>query len=114
MEGRKMNQQEFESEIGKAKTFQQLEPKKQDFWAGYQRGLRRGYHGEKFGSQEEHDKWWSLVDDDIDSRVEQGQGYRAGFRCATLGREYCSQNDFCCETCSLVNYGRDCQNNPIQ
>jgi endonuclease III len=29
-------------------------------------------------------------------------------------REYCSQNDWDCETCSLANYGRDCHNNPIQ
>ncbi len=28
-------------------------------------------------------------------------------------KEYCTQNDGDCESCSLVNYGRDCQNNPI-
>jgi hypothetical protein len=28
-------------------------------------------------------------------------------------KEYCTQNDGNCETCSLVNYGRDCQNIPI-
>lgn len=27
--------------------------------------------------------------------------------------DYCTQNDGNCETCSLVNYGRDCQNMPI-
>jgi len=27
---------------------------------------------------------------------------------------YCTQNDGDCETCSLVNYGRDCRNNPIR
>ena len=27
--------------------------------------------------------------------------------------EYCSQNNGNCETCSLVNYGRDCHNNPV-
>jgi hypothetical protein len=27
--------------------------------------------------------------------------------------DYCTQNDGNCETCSLVNYGRDCQNIPI-
>jgi hypothetical protein len=27
--------------------------------------------------------------------------------------EYCTQNDGNCETCSLVNYGRDCHNIPI-
>jgi len=26
---------------------------------------------------------------------------------------YCSQNNGDCDTCSLVNYGRDCHNNAI-
>jgi len=26
---------------------------------------------------------------------------------------YCTQNDGECETCSLVNYNRDCYNNPF-
>lgn len=26
---------------------------------------------------------------------------------------YCTQNNGNCATCSLVNYGRDCHNNPI-
>jgi hypothetical protein len=28
--------------------------------------------------------------------------------------EYCTQNNSDCETCSLVNYGRDCRNNPVE
>lgn len=28
-------------------------------------------------------------------------------------KEYCTQNNGDCRTCSLVNYGRDCMNNPI-
>ena len=27
--------------------------------------------------------------------------------------DYCTQNDGKCKTCSLVNYGMDCQNNYI-
>lgn len=30
-----------------------------------------------------------------------------------MKKAYCIQNDGDCGTCSLVNYGRDCQNNPI-
>jgi len=26
---------------------------------------------------------------------------------------YCTQNNGDCKTCSLVNYNRDCQNNPL-
>ena len=28
-------------------------------------------------------------------------------------KDYCNQNNGDCQTCSLKNYGRDCQNNPI-
>lgn len=29
-------------------------------------------------------------------------------------KEYCTQNNGNCKTCSFVNYGRDCQNNKIK
>lgn len=29
-------------------------------------------------------------------------------------KTYCTQNNGDCETCSLVNYGRDCRNVPIE
>lgn len=28
-------------------------------------------------------------------------------------KSYCTQNNGDCSTCSLVSYGRDCQNNPL-
>ncbi len=28
-------------------------------------------------------------------------------------KSYCTQNSGNCSTCSLVNYGRDCRNNPL-
>jgi len=28
-------------------------------------------------------------------------------------KPYCTQNNGDCSTCSLVNYGRDCQNQPL-
>jgi hypothetical protein len=28
-------------------------------------------------------------------------------------KKYCTQNNGDCLTCSLVNYGRDCKNNPL-
>jgi hypothetical protein len=30
-----------------------------------------------------------------------------------MKKTYCTQNNGDCSTCSLVNYNRDCQNNPI-
>ena len=49
------------------------------YWEGYQRGLRRAYYGEVFGTEEEHNLWLSLADDEVDeSRRERGRGYRDG------------------------------------
>ncbi len=110
-----MERPEFEAEMRKAQEMGRAGIDRQNFWAGYARGLQRGYHGEKFGTAEEHRKWWSMAEAFGDLfRQERGYGYRAGFRCATLGRAYCSQNDFCCETCSRVKHSRDCHNNPCE
>ena len=37
----------------------------------------------------------------------------ADARSIGVAPEYCTQNNGDCSTCSLVNYGRDCRNNPI-
>ena len=49
-----------------------------DYFHGYQRGLRRLYHGARFGTAEEHARWSALGTGD-DPRVELGRGYRDGF-----------------------------------
>lgn len=72
----------FQSNMTAAAMFRRLasEPDEQDFWAGYQRGLRRNHHGEKFGTAEDHKLWISLADESHDqSRKMRGLGYRAGF-----------------------------------
>lgn len=77
-----MTQPEFERNARGAKQIAQLsdEPHDQDFWSGYQRGLRRHYHGEKFGTTEEHQLWMSAADQRHDEqRRHRGIGYRAGF-----------------------------------
>lgn len=48
-----------------------------DYGAGYLRGLRRAYHGERFGTADEH-ALWSRMGLDGDHRVELGRGYRDG------------------------------------
>lgn len=77
-----MMRSDFQSNMTAADTFRRLssEPDEQDFWTGYQRGLRRNHHGEKFGTAEEHKLWLSLADDPHDqSRKMRGLGYRCGF-----------------------------------
>lgn len=48
-----------------------------NYGAGYLRGLRRHYHGERFGTAEEHAKWLSLGDSD--QQLDEGKGYCDGF-----------------------------------
>jgi len=49
-----------------------------DYGAGYQRGLRRLYHGDNFGTEQEHLQWMDLGTEG-DLREELGRGYRDGF-----------------------------------
>lgn len=74
-----MNRQRFQSEMRRAETMRRtIDPDRSDYWAGYLRGLRRLYHGENFGTPEEHDLWLSLVDRDDDRSRQRGRGYRDG------------------------------------
>ena len=52
-----------------------------DYWHGYQRGLRRGYQGELFGTEADHKDWMRLADDGPDhASRERGRGYRDGLK----------------------------------
>ena len=51
------------------------------YWHGYQRGLRRGFQGELFGTADEHEHWMRLADEGADDAArERGRGYRDGLR----------------------------------
>jgi hypothetical protein len=79
-----MNERQFQSEMNRAETMRRLatDPNEAAYFVGYVRGLRRGYHGERFGSQQEHELWQNLADSDDQSRAAQGRGYRDGLRFA--------------------------------
>jgi hypothetical protein len=50
-----------------------------DYWHGYQRGLRRGYMGQLFGTDAEHHAWMRLAEDGPDKTSrDRGRGYRDG------------------------------------
>ena len=76
-----MNEYEFRHNMLGAKSLSESSksPDSDDFWIGYQRGLRRLYHGKNFGTLEEHILWMSLIDDRDKSREMRGAGYRFGF-----------------------------------
>ena len=72
-----MDEKIFRSLLAMAKTFQQLDADRSQYWNGFQRGLRRLYHGEKFGTREEHEKFLCCRDGDYRRYLQ--TGYRAGF-----------------------------------
>lgn len=83
-----MNETRFLALMMKARKFSGL-GEHADYWHGYQRGLKRGFQGELFGTDAEHTLWMRLADDgpDIASR-ERGRGYRDGLgACAATAQD---------------------------
>jgi len=73
-----MHEAIFKSEMLKVRTFRERR-ERADYWLGYERGLRRGFHGARFGTEQDHEIWLSLAADPGDrTRRERGQGYRDG------------------------------------
>ena len=72
-----MDKNEFQSLLRMAKSFYELDHDRSDFWRGFQRGLRRLYHGENFGTVEEHEKFLNCRDGEYRKQLQ--AGYRAGF-----------------------------------
>lgn len=64
----------------RADTLRRVEPDpvRAEWWSGYMRGLRRAHHGERFGTQAEHELWLSASSSTDPSRAALGRGYRAG------------------------------------
>lgn len=73
-----MNQIRFLMLMEKARKSSHL-GERPDYWHGYQRGLRRGFQGELFGTDDEHARWVRLADDGVNhASRERGLGYRDG------------------------------------
>jgi hypothetical protein len=77
-----MDVQTFQSELNRAKTKQLIakDPIEADYWDGYQRGLRRLFYGERFGTARQHAQWLSFSNDANPSTAARGGGYRDGLR----------------------------------
>lgn len=76
-----MREPEFKSKMLYAESMKKFDDRP-DYWAGYMRGLRRRFHGDKFGTDEDHEKWLSLIYDE--TRSEMAKGYRDGFEEITI------------------------------
>ena len=72
-----MEKTQFQSLLGMARSMQSLDLDRADFWRGFQRGARRAYHGEAFGTDAEHHQWMRCRDGEY--RRDLQTGYRAGF-----------------------------------
>lgn len=71
----------FQSLMRRADTFRRLldnDQLEEAWWTGYMRGLRRAHHGERFGTEAEHELWYSATESTDPSRAALGRGYRAG------------------------------------
>lgn len=73
-----MTESEFLQEMSAAETFRPISDTP-DFWSGYMRGLRRNFHGERFGTEAQHSLWMRAAESGDRSHRMRGKGYRAGF-----------------------------------
>jgi len=64
----------FTSKIVHAEVMRNIEHRP-GYWAGYCRGLQRAFHGEQFGTKEEHALWSSLTELPDEPSQERGRGY---------------------------------------
>ena len=75
-----LTQGRFQSEMIKAGSMQRLEPARTEYWVGYQRGLRRAFHGPSFGTPGDHALWLAALTHADAMRRQRGQGYRDGLK----------------------------------
>ena len=67
----------FDIELTKAEVMVGVE--RTAYWTGYINGLKRRFHGEAFGNQEEHEKWMAVGGESDEEQKEQSRGYRDGY-----------------------------------
>ena len=73
-----MRKATFQRESIEAVTMMTVQPDNADYWRGYRRGQRRAHFGERFGTEEEHQRWLKLAESFDESLAERGRGYRDG------------------------------------
>lgn len=81
-----MNEQKFRSEMRRAETMRTTsdDPMRAEYWVGYLRGLRRGHHGESFGTESEHRQWLRMANSADEMRKQRAQGYADGLQYAQV------------------------------
>ncbi len=69
----------------------ETDPVRAEWWAGYVRGLRRVHHGERYGSESEHDERVLAANARDPMRAAMGRGYCAGLALMPDEPEYAAQ-----------------------
>lgn len=67
----------FDIEMTKAEVMGGVE--RTAYWTGYKNGLQRRFHGDAFGTLQEHERWMASTADGDEEQREQGRGYRDGY-----------------------------------
>jgi DNA-binding transcriptional regulator YiaG len=67
----------FDIELTKAEIMGGVE--RPAYWTGYINGLQRRFHGEAFGTQQEHERWLAATGEGDEEQKEQSRGYRDGY-----------------------------------
>jgi hypothetical protein len=74
-----MKREDFERDLRRARIYRETAAgMEQDYWLGYERGLRRAFYGAQFGTADENRVWLSLAGSEDLSRDARGRGYRDG------------------------------------
>ena len=74
-----MDKTEFYNEIDKAKEFKRMGDRP-TYWDGFILGLERQVRGVEAVSDDDHDMWMSVSEDEPDLRRRlKGQGYKEGY-----------------------------------
>lgn len=74
-----MTQEKYSQEILKAESMRSVSQGTEiDYWAGYERGVRRAYFGDLFGTEDEHTLYVAAADSADPQRAALGRGYREG------------------------------------
>lgn len=77
-----MTEEQFKHEAARAETLMRTldDPKHQRYWRGYLTGLRKRYHRDAFGTEQEHERWIKAISHRDPLRRMEARGYRAGWQ----------------------------------
>jgi len=74
-----MDRKTYEREMLRARTMEQRQKDRKEYWLGYKRGLRRAFYGKDFGNTQEHNLHLNLANDQDHKTAERGRGYQDGY-----------------------------------